>query len=180
LIYLKDGTVYDVSDYWLADGQVHYKTVDGAEGAFGVDQLDLQQTVDKNADRGVTFSLQPAPGNSNAAAPTDTLIYLKDGTVYDVTDYWLANERVYYKTANGGEYSFDLEQLDLEKTVNVNADRGVTFVLQPAPAPEAAPDATPNSAPAQPDATPNAAPDSATPPGNAPPPDATPPPPSNQ
>jgi hypothetical protein len=143
LLYLKDGTAYDVDDYWLADGQVHYKTVDGAEGLFDVDQLDMQRTVDTNADRGVTFTLSPAPANTNAPAPADTLLYLKDGTVYDASDYWLADGQVHYKAVDGAEGSFGVDQLDLERTVNVNANRGVTFVLQPAPAPEVSPDAAP-------------------------------------
>jgi hypothetical protein len=64
-IYLIDGTVYDVSDYWFADDKLHY-VLSGrsdAERAIDVDRLDVQRTVDQNAKRGVAFSTKPSPIN---------------------------------------------------------------------------------------------------------------------
>lgn len=61
-LYLKDGTVYRVSDYWLEDGKIHFRTSDGAvEHALDVDQLDLQTTVDVNTRRGLRFTLSNEP-----------------------------------------------------------------------------------------------------------------------
>lgn len=61
-LYLKDGTVYRVSDYWLEDGKIHFRTSDGAvEHALDVDQLDLQTTVDVNTRRGLRFTLRNEP-----------------------------------------------------------------------------------------------------------------------
>jgi len=149
LLYLKDGSVLDVSDYWLEDGRIRYKTVDGVEGSFNVGQLDVPQTVNRNADRGIVFTLRAASVNNETAAPSDTLLYLKDGSVFDVTDFYLAKGRVEYKTVAGEESSFDIETLDLQQTVTQNADRGVAFTLEPAP--EASPDAPPDSAAPPPD-----------------------------
>jgi hypothetical protein len=69
VLYLKDGTVYLISDYWLADNNIHYVTSDGAEHTIDLDQVDLQKSVDVNARRGVTFTLRPAP---DGAVPSDS------------------------------------------------------------------------------------------------------------
>jgi hypothetical protein len=67
LLYLKDGAVFSVTDYWLADGRLHYTLGSGAEIAIDVDQLDLQRTVDENGSRSVPFTLKPGPTSSNPA-----------------------------------------------------------------------------------------------------------------
>jgi hypothetical protein len=66
VLYLTDGTVYVVEDYWVADGRLHYKTSDGAENVMEMNQLDLQRTVDVNASRGVDFTLRPARDSTKA------------------------------------------------------------------------------------------------------------------
>lgn len=48
-------------DYWVADGELHYRVSDGSEGALDINDLDLQRTVDENAKRGVPFTLKPQP-----------------------------------------------------------------------------------------------------------------------
>lgn len=58
---LKDGSAYEVRDYWFADGQLHYMTSYGGENSVPPELIDFQRTVDENAARGVTFTLQPAP-----------------------------------------------------------------------------------------------------------------------
>jgi hypothetical protein len=61
-LYLKDGTVYDVTDYWLEDGKIHFRTPEGSvEQVLGVDELDLQTTVDVNTRRGFRFVLRNEP-----------------------------------------------------------------------------------------------------------------------
>jgi hypothetical protein len=70
LLYLKDGSTFAVSDYWLVDGKLHYVTSYGGENAVDEGRVDLQRTVDENAARGVDFTLKPQPaGNGHAAAP---------------------------------------------------------------------------------------------------------------
>jgi len=65
LLYLKDGTTYAASDYWLQDGQLHYTVNYGGESTLNMDDLDLQRTVNENARRGVNFSLHPSPSSVN-------------------------------------------------------------------------------------------------------------------
>ncbi len=67
LIYLNDGTTYAASDYWLADGQLHYYVNYGGENSVDMSQVDLQRTVNENAKRGVRFSLKPNRDSANHA-----------------------------------------------------------------------------------------------------------------
>jgi len=67
LIYLKDGTTYAASDYWLQGGQLHYTVNYGGESTLNMDEVDLQRTVDENARRGIRFSLKPNPSSVNSA-----------------------------------------------------------------------------------------------------------------
>jgi hypothetical protein len=51
-----------VTDYWLEDGKIHFRTRDGAvEHVLGIDELDLQTTVDVNTRRGLRFELRNEP-----------------------------------------------------------------------------------------------------------------------
>jgi hypothetical protein len=70
LLYLKDGSSFAVSEYWLTEGKLHYFTSYGGENAIEESQIDLQRTVNENAARGVNFTLRPGPAKSgDAAAP---------------------------------------------------------------------------------------------------------------
>lgn len=89
-LYLTDGTVYNVTDYWLVNGQLHFKTLEEngtklVEHTIEFDMLDLQKTLDTNTRRGFRFvlrnepidqylqnhpmSIPPAPAPSGSAQP---------------------------------------------------------------------------------------------------------------
>lgn len=85
-LYLKDGSVYSVTDYWLVDGELHFKLIEEngakvAEHAIEFSQLDLQKTIDVNTARGFRFVLRNEPleqylrdhppSDSPDEAPTD-------------------------------------------------------------------------------------------------------------
>jgi hypothetical protein len=78
LVYLKDGTTLAADDYWMVDGQFHYRVKYGGESSVGMDEVDMQRTVDENAKRGVRFTLKSKPAtnpdgtvsNGPAAAPS--------------------------------------------------------------------------------------------------------------
>jgi hypothetical protein len=59
LLYLRDGSVFAVASYTVSEGLVHYVTAYGAKGDVEVDLLDLHETIEANAARGVTFTLTP-------------------------------------------------------------------------------------------------------------------------
>jgi len=67
-----------------------------------------------------------------AAKHVTAVLYLKDGSSYAVTDYWLADGKIHYVTSYGGENTVDQSDLDLQRTVNENAQQGLTFTLRPA------------------------------------------------
>lgn len=77
----------------------------------------------------------PVPSDSNTASDQDeVLLYLKDGTIYVLSnDYWLQDSKLHYLSSDGRDNSVDMDDVDLQTTVNVNAKRGVTFVLRAAP-----------------------------------------------
>jgi len=69
-----------VTNYWMADGKLHYVTAENGENSIDIDQVDLQNTAEQNSKRGVTFTLraqdvaqpaaQPAQAPVPAQAPT--------------------------------------------------------------------------------------------------------------
>lgn len=65
-LFLKDGTVLNVTDYWLVDDQLHFTMTEEngtkpAEHVIPFDGLDLQRTVDANTRRGFRFMLRNEP-----------------------------------------------------------------------------------------------------------------------
>lgn len=72
LLYMKNGTSYAITDYWLDGGRLYYITSYGSENIVDLDLVDLQRTVDENAARGVNFTLRPAPESESPAAPGPT------------------------------------------------------------------------------------------------------------
>jgi hypothetical protein len=65
-LYLRDGTVYNVTDYWLVDDQLHFTMIEqnGArpvEHEIPFDELDVQRTIDVATQRGFRFVLRNEP-----------------------------------------------------------------------------------------------------------------------
>jgi hypothetical protein len=82
-LFFKDGTVFDVRDYWLVDGQIHFTTLDEGgtklvENVRDFDALNLQTTIDVNTERGFKFTLRNEPleqylRNHQDTSPQDSL-----------------------------------------------------------------------------------------------------------
>lgn len=72
----------------------------------------------------------PSPNGMKAERPI-TLLQLRDGSMYGLTDYWVKDGELHYTTTYGGQNSLPFERIDFEKTAQLNADRGVPFVLPP-------------------------------------------------
>jgi len=85
---------------------------------------DWQNSPDNQAQSGATAAPQAYP-----------VLVLRDGSMYAVNDFWLEGGMLHYVTTYGGENSFDPSQLDMQRTVDENAKRGITFTLYPSPAP---------------------------------------------
>jgi hypothetical protein len=69
--------------------------------------------------------------NGVKAGSTITLLQLRDGSMYGLTDYWFKDGELHYKTSYGGENSLPYERIDFPKTLELNADRDVPFLLPP-------------------------------------------------
>jgi hypothetical protein len=72
-----------------------------------------------------------ASGEMKDGEPPVTLLQLRDGSMYGLVDYWVEDGRLHYKTTYGAQNSIELDRIDLEQTVHLNADRGVQFMLRP-------------------------------------------------
>ena len=78
-------------------------------------------------------------------------LYLKDGTGYSVADYWFVNGQVHFIAFEEGgaksvEHLIGFDELDLQKTIDVNTRRGFRVVMRDAPLEQYMrdhPDATP-------------------------------------
>ena len=66
-----------------------------------------------------------------------TMLVLKDGISFGLTDYWVEGGMLHYITTYGRQNAIDLDRIDLDKTVKLNSGRGVPFVLSERPAPPA-------------------------------------------
>jgi len=60
-IILKNGSAYEVTAYWLSDGELYYRPVTGGLNHVPLEQLDLAATVRANSRNGVTFTLTDRP-----------------------------------------------------------------------------------------------------------------------
>ena len=79
---------------------------------------------------------EAAPGEKPKSADEVTLLLLRDGSMYGLTEYWVEDGTLYYTTTYGGRGAVTLDRIDFDKTTHLNADRGVAFVLKPKPRPQ--------------------------------------------
>jgi len=108
-------------------------------GSYSAASPSLQDSNAALNDGDTGTSVTAAPNATAAPAPPPTTIYMKDGTSYEVMSYWLDAGKLHYITNYGGETSIAMSQLDLQRTVDENAERGGSFTLRPSSAADAAP-----------------------------------------
>jgi len=98
-------------------------------------RVEHQPQYYESAPFGYSFEYPPPGAATNAPAIEPDheilLLYLKDGSVYALTNYWVADGKLHYVTSYGGENAIPLDQVDIQHTVDVNGKRGVPFVLGP-------------------------------------------------
>lgn len=75
------------------------------------------------------------PPESNAVAipsakPKLTLLAVRAGTVYAVTDYWRDEDHLVYLLANGKQGQLDMDDLDWKTTSQLNNERNVKVTLR--------------------------------------------------
>ena len=99
--------------------------LDSSSDNGGTDSSSLQ-------DYGTYENTAPESSPQDSANGT-TVIYLNDGTSFTVTDYWVSDYQLHYVTDGVRENAVNLDQIDVQRTVDENAARGVSFTLKPAP-----------------------------------------------
>ena len=107
-----DDSVYE-SDYWPAPAEAPAEANSPA---------DVSSPVDAQEDAG------PAPVVANQRP--ETLLQLKDGTMYGLKQYWVAGGLLNYITDYGARNAIAFDRIDIAKTVQLNSQRGVPFILQ--------------------------------------------------
>jgi hypothetical protein len=95
------------------------------QAAQFVDDADLAAAGTAAEENVGTFLAQPEQPQQQQPI---TLMQLRDGSMYGLTDYWLEGAQLHYKTTYGGENSIALDRVDLQKTARLNSERGMVFV----------------------------------------------------
>jgi hypothetical protein len=91
----------------------------------------------------------PSQSSSAGQIAVPVLLYMKDGAVYSARDYWVEDGKLHYVLTTGAENAVDLDQVDVQRTVNENAKSGVQVTLKPRRSlSEPSPETTPPTAPA--------------------------------
>jgi hypothetical protein len=76
-----------------------------------------------------------APALAPLASPASrlTLVALKSETIYPAKDYWVADRLLVYVLPDGSEASTNLSDVDWQRTLDLNAERGVRLTLRTKP-----------------------------------------------
>ncbi len=79
-------------------------------------------------------SAAPAAESVPATPPGQlTLIALKGEAIYAATDYWIQGGRLFYVLRSGTGGTFDLNEVDWDRTAQLNAERGITVTVRARP-----------------------------------------------
>lgn len=69
----------------------------------------------------------------NLPANRLTLVALKSEAIYPAKDYWVDDRVLFYVLPDGNEASTDLNNVDWQRTMDLNAERGVRLTLRTQP-----------------------------------------------
>jgi hypothetical protein len=89
------------------------------------------RTYSNPVPRTVVASAAPAP--SYTSDRRVTLIALKSETIYPARDYWVAGRYLCYLLPDGSGASISLNTIDWQRTMDLNAERGVRITLRTTP-----------------------------------------------
>ena len=83
----------------------------------------------------LTATPAAAAAESDPATPLAkvTLIARKGEAIYAATDYWIEGGRLFYVLRSGVEGAFDLNEVDWDRTAQLNAERGITVIVRARP-----------------------------------------------
>ena len=123
---LSDGPAFGGAT-WFEDGTTTDSTVESpAEPNSPYPRTNLDSTNETPS-----FSRNTPSLSGMKAEQRITLLQLRDGSMYGLTDYWVKGDELHYRTTYGGENSVPFERIDFEKTAQLNADHDAPFILPP-------------------------------------------------
>ncbi|MGO9639783.1 MAG: hypothetical protein ACLP1Y_00565 [Candidatus Acidiferrales bacterium] len=123
--YYYDPTISYYPDY--DDDSNSANTVDYSAPANDQPANDQEAAPAENAPSPDANADSTSGSTSTSHAPV--LLYLKNGAEFDVSAYWVEDGKLHYTLADGGEIAISIDQLDLQRTIEQNAKRGVYFNL---------------------------------------------------
>jgi hypothetical protein len=139
-----DGLFFDPFFFGWFSGSPSYGSAFGGiwfRGGTGPDSAVWSPTEPNTAyQRVISDATNETPNSGDSATSSRngvkagspiTLLQLRDGSMYGLTDYWVEGGELHYRTTYGGENSLPFERIDFAKTVQLNTDRDVPFVLPP-------------------------------------------------
>jgi hypothetical protein len=97
----------------------------GFQGNFLATGGEPEDRTSSASDLGST----PTASTADGADHPITLLQLKNGWMYGLTDYWVEGDNLHYVTNYGGKNAVPLDLIDLAMTIRLNSERGVEFSL---------------------------------------------------
>ena len=133
---------YGSDDAWVWDNNNtgNYSDYTGDANANYSDDSDYSNAPDNNNyndddEQASQDTTQTQPSSTKPVDPESipTVVYLKDGTTLQMTAYWSSGNTLHYVNGQGGVNTLDVNQIDLQRTVDENAKHGVRFPIKPQP-----------------------------------------------
>lgn len=112
-------------------GEGDVDTAPDAPDSDGGESADENAIGAEPAFSGNEILAETEPSRELAKPKPITLLQLTDGSMYGLTDYRVEGDLLHYTTDYGGENSIPLSRIDFEKTNRLNAERGLSFSVQP-------------------------------------------------
>ena len=140
-------TSYRPAVYYNDSREAHSPpAINATRNVISVDSAIKQTTMLTAAPQAVETNIQqvaeqasepsmPVMQAQQTRTPTSslTLIALRNETIWAVSSYWLNGDRLDYILPSGTRESCDLNAVDLARTTQLNAERGITVTFQVAP-----------------------------------------------
>ena len=102
---------------------------DGGANTFGARLAEFRSDPNQPTEPGSAIDrYRTMPATNPAAQSRLTLLALRGGRMYLVTDYWMENGKLNYATG-GAVHSVRLDGVDIPLTRQLNAERGVPFMF---------------------------------------------------
>jgi hypothetical protein len=101
-----------------------------------VSQAQPTPPAPETAQRQAAAPMLTTTSDPRTSSSSLTLIALRNESIWAVTEYWLAGDRLDYILPSGAHESCALNDVDLMRTTQLNAERGLSVTFRAAPTPQ--------------------------------------------